>query len=341
MRRLLAALLALIPGLAFAQAEPKPVQIFLAHAQSQDALRDPAASVADTFRKEVARLSQGRLRVEILPDGVVGGNRDTTALVEKGVIHSALVTLGGVVPLAPPLALIQVPYAFDSLDMADRVLRGSFGQSLAEDLAARSKLRLLGFAPPGGFHVLTNNRHPVQGPDDMAGLKVRAIPGSAALQAMIGAVGGKAVKVGSREEISALAAGVVDGQMSPAAAILSRGMDGVQKYATLTNHLYVPYAWIFNAQAFASLDPADQAILDQAVHVALAQGRQVALSLKDAEYGEAGLVKRLAVHNPSPAQRKAFAERMRPPVEAAILREIGADGAQWLDRFHQALAAGR
>lgn len=328
----LVCLLAAVPALA-----ADPVRIFLAHAQRHDPGGDTAAAAAEEFRSQVDALSHGRIKVEILAEGVTGGNRDTTALVEKGVIHTALVTLGGVTPVFKPLSVIQLPYAFASLDDAGRVLDGPFGRRLADEMAARTALRLIGFVDPPGFYILTNSDRPVRDPDEMWGLRLRAIPGSKPLEAMIRAVGATPVRVSSREELAALATGVVDGQMNPSAVVMTRGFDRVQRFATLTDHLYVPYVWVFNRAAFDALPSEDAAIVTQAVQAARHRAHVAAVAMA----GQNGLNKRMEVATLNAAGRAAFRAALRPPVEAAIVAEIGPDGAGWMRDFQAAINAKR
>ncbi len=317
--------------------QAKPLQIFLAHSQRQDLSAEPAAIAADEFRRQVESQSEGRIKVEILADGVVGGNRDTTALVDKGVIQAALVTIGGVIPVSPSLGVTQLPYAFDRLETAQQVLAGPFGKRLADDLASRSKLRLLGFVAPAGFHILTNSQREIGAPNQMRDLRIRAIPGAKSLEAMLLSVAAKPVKVSSREELSALSNGVIQGQMNPASVVLARGIDRVQRYATLTNHLYVPYVWLFNSQTLAALAPADAKIIDSAVASAIAKADKEALRIHNSEYGLAGLKKRLQVRDLKPAERSTFEAAMRPATEAAIVKEIGDDGSEWMSAFKSAI----
>lgn len=319
----------------------EPVRIYLAHAQRHDPGGDTAAAAAEEFRQQVGALSHGRMRVEILAEGVTGGNRDTTALVEKGVIHSALVTLGGVTPVFKPLSVIQLPYAFASLEDAGRVLEGPFGRRLADEMAARTKLRLFGFVDPPGFYILTNSDRPVRDPDEMWGLRLRSIPGSKPLEAMIRAVGANPVRVSSREELAALATGVVDGQMNPAAVVLARGFDRVQRYATLTDHLYVPYVWVFNRAALDALAPEDAALVLQAAEAARQHAHSMAVALNAPSRRAFDLNKRMEVAVPAPAARAAFKAALRPPAETAIVAEIGAEGERWMADFKAAIAAKR
>lgn len=315
-----------------------PLQIFLAHAQRQDSADDPAAVAADEFRRQVGLLTEGRLKVEILADGVLGGNRDITNLVDKGVIQSALVTLGGVSPLYPPLNVIQLPYAFDRLETAHQVLAGPFGQHLADDMAAHSRLKLLGFVDPPGFHILTNAQREISNPAQLRELRIRAIPGAKVLEAMLLAAEAKPVKVSSREELSALSSGALQGQMNPASVVLARGIDSVQRYATLTNHLYVPYVWLFNQPALAALTPADAKAIESAARIAINKAYQLALAVQVSEHGVAGLKKRLQVRDLSAKERAAFAAVLRPATEAAIVKDIGSSGEEWMNALKTAIS---
>lgn len=315
----------------------EPVQIFLAHAQPQVSASDPVAAVAAEFRRLLAERSQGRLAVEIFPDGVLGGNRDMASLTSKGVIQSALVTVGGVTALYPPLMATQLPFAFDTIAQAREVMAGPLVRDMATDMAARTKLTLLGFADPGGFHVLTNLDRPITDPDDMWGLRLRAIPGFAPLDAMITAVNARPVQVSSRDELSMLAMGAIDGQMSPPAVIMARNFDTVQRYATFIDAIYSPYVWLFNTAALNAMTAEDAALVRQAASDALAFGRHTVDAVDKTERGRVGLAKRLTVLTPSPQERRQFKETMQPPVEEAIVEALGKDAA-WLEKFRTAIS---
>lgn len=337
-RRLLflaAMVLAALPAWA---ARAEPVQIFLAHAQPQLSASDPVAAVAAEFRRLLAERSQGRLVVEIFPDGMLGGNRDMANLTNKGIIQSALVTVGGVTALYPPLMATQLPFAFDTITQARQVMTGPFVHLMAADMAARTKMTLLGFADPGGFHVLTNLDRPITDPNDLWGLRLRAIPGFAPLDAMITAVNARPVQVSSRDELSMLSMGAIDGQMSPPAVIMARNFDTVQRYATFIDALYSPYVWLFNTASLNAMTAGDAALVRQAATDALAFGRQTVDAVDKTERGRVGLTKRLTVLTLSSGERRQFKQTMQPPVEEAIIEALGKDAA-WLEKFRAAASA--
>jgi len=329
------ALAALVLFAAAPSAVAEPDQdIFLAHAQRQDAGADPAA--ASEFRHRLAELTGGRLRVGIFADGQLGGNRDTAKLVAKGVIQSALISVGGLAPLFPPLAVTAMPFALDSPEAAYLLYDGPFGRALAAEIETSAGLVVLGFADAGGMHIITNSRRPVHSPADLKGLKIRAIPGYEVLDAMILGLGAVPVNVSSREELSALEAGIVDGQTNPASVVLSRHFTQVQGYATLTGHLYAPYVWIYNRATFQQLSPADQGAVRQAARDAVLAGRALSARLDRSERGVAGLGKRIEVDIPSPAERDVFKAATQPKVAAALAKKLGDDGTRRLAEFMDA-----
>jgi TRAP-type C4-dicarboxylate transport system substrate-binding protein len=316
-----------------ARAADKVVDVFIAHAQPQDANADPAAIMVSEFRRRLGELSGGTLKAGIFPDGQLGGNRDMAQLVSKGVIQSALVTVGGIAPLYPLITVTGMPFALDSIEAAYALYDGPFGQSLAADMERRTGLVVLGFGDAGGLHILTNSRRPVRSPTDLAGLKIRTIPGYKSLDAMIRGLGAKPVNVSSREEFQSLEAGIIDGQMNPASVVVARRYDQVQAHATLTGHLYAPYVWIYNRDAFIRLSAAEQEAVREAARRAVAAGRALSAQLDQSERGAAGLGKRMRIHVPSAAERAAFKASCQPAVAEALGKTLGDEGVNLLADF--------
>ena len=312
---------------------PAVKELFLAHTQRQDAAAVPAAAMAAEFKREVERRTAGRVKIGIFPSGQLGGNRDLVRLVRRNIVQSAFVTIGGIAPLYPPIAVIEMPFVLSSPEAAYRVFDGPFGQRLAADMERRTGLGVLGFGDGGGFFAITNSRHPVHSPADMRGLKIRTIPGFEPLDAMIRSLGAIPVQVSSREEFTALASGVVDGQMNPPVIVLANRYDEVQKYITLTAHLYAPLVWIFNRDAMATLDDSERDAVRQAAVLALSAGRKVARAIEASEQGLPALRRRMEVSVPTDAERQAFKKAAQPAVAEAIAKSLGEDGTRLLADF--------
>ena len=145
-RSLFAALLLALTISTFpAMAEEGPTIITLAHAQVQDAAADPAAATASEFRRQLGDLSSGSLKIAIYPDSQLGGNRDMAKLVAKGVVQSALVSVGGLAPLYPPIAVTAMPFALDNPQAAYALYDGPFGQGLSANIESKADLVVLGY----------------------------------------------------------------------------------------------------------------------------------------------------------------------------------------------------
>jgi len=319
-----------------ARAGDRPLDIVLAHAQPQDAGHNPAAAAASEFRHRLAELSGGSLRAAIFPDGQLGGNRDMAKLVAQGVIQSALVTVGGIAPFYPLITVTGLPFALDSPEAAYALYDGPFGHALAADMERRTGLVVLGFADAGGLHVITNSRHPVRSPADLAGLTIRTIPDYPPLDATIRGLGATPVKVSSREEFQSLEAGIIDGQTNPPSVVIAQHFYHVQAYATLTGHLYAPYVWIFNRDAFNRLSPAEQEQLREAARLGVAAGRALSARLDRSGQGAEGLDTHMEVYAPNPAERAAFKAATQPKVAAALTATLGEDGVRLLTAFTDA-----
>jgi len=320
------------------RAEP-PVEIHLAHGQSQISPDDPAAIMAAEFKRRVEEGSGGAVLVHIFPESRLGGNREMAKLVERNVIQTALITAGGLAPQYPLIAVTQFPFLIDNRAAGRSIYDGGFGQRLAADIQAKTPYVVLGFGEPAGLQIITNSQRPVTHPQDMAGLKIRGIPGFASLDTMIRGLGATPIKVSSREEYNALSSGVVDGQMVPANIVLPRHFDQVQKYATLTYHLYSPYIWIFNKSAFDALPPETADLVRAAATAAITHGYETTRAWDDSEGGLRALRQRLKVQDLSAAQRAEFAAVTQPAVKAEIRASLGADGEEWLNRLFAAAQA--
>lgn len=324
------------PALAVA-ADPLPRQIFLAHGEPQDAAADPAAAMAASFRQRVQDASGGALRIEVFPDGQLGGNRDMARLVSRGVIQSAIVTVGAMARLYPPIIVTEMPFAFDTLAQAHAVFDGPFGRWLAADMAAHTGMVVLGFGDVGGFFVLTNSRREIRSPADLAGIKLRTIPGFPVLDAVIQGLGANPVKVSSREELQALSTRLIDGQINPSTITLSRRYDTVQSFATITNLLYAPYIWLFNRDAFATLSLAEQTLITTAAREAIEAGRTLSNTLDASGQGILGLERRLQVYRPTAEERKAFKTASQERVKAFISETMGSEGQALIESFVKAI----
>ncbi|MCB2005225.1 MAG: TRAP transporter substrate-binding protein DctP, partial [Rhodoferax sp.] len=169
-------------------------------------------------------------------------------------------------------------------------------------------------------------------PGDFAGLRMR-VQSSRVIAAQFRALNARPVVLAFSETRRALAANVVDGTENPASNFWTQRMHEVQTDLSLTNHGYLGYAVVANQRFWDSLAPAERALIERAMHEALAYGNAIA----DAENERALQALRAAgttrIHLLSPAQRAQLRTAVQPAYDQLAARI----GPRWLQDVLKAL----
>jgi tripartite ATP-independent transporter DctP family solute receptor len=144
---------------------------------------------------------------------------------------------------------------------AQRVLDSPIGQSYQEKFKSKDLVALAW--GENGMRQITNSKKPIQGPEDLAGMKLR-LPQSEVMLAGFKALGADAAPLAFPQLYDALQTGKFDGQENPIATILASKFSQVQKYLTLSGHVYDPAIIVMSVDAFDELSPADKEAVVQA-----------------------------------------------------------------------------
>ncbi|MBU0927901.1 MAG: DctP family TRAP transporter solute-binding subunit [Spirochaetes bacterium] len=326
------AALAMLPAVAFGQS----YTLKLAHLNAQTPFEVASGAMAAVFKSEVEANSNGRIKVELFPSGVLGNEPNTLIQVKSGVVESYISSSGGMASFYPLIDVTNLPFAFSSYNVGYKVYDGAFGKEFAADIEAKAGFKVLGFGESGGFFAITNSKKPVRSPADMKGIKLRAM--SPIHQAIAKSLGASAITIAWAEVYTSLQTGVVDGQMNPISIITMAKFQEVQKYITLTNHLYAPYVWVINPKFYASL-PADlQAVVSDAARTAIVAGRGLSRIIDATEKGLPTLAATMQVYVPTAAEMKQFRDLSVPAAREFIIDKNKADGEKWINKFFDAIA---
>ncbi len=328
----IALLLALVPATLMAQG----FTLKLAHLNAQMPFEVASGAMAEVFKSEVEANSNGRIKVELYPNGVLGKEPETMIQVRSGVVQSYISSSGGIAQFYPMIDVTNMPFAFSSYNVGYKVYDGDFGKALAKDIEAKAQLKVLGFGESGGFFAISNNKKPIRSPADMKGIKLRtmALP---LHQEIVKALGASPTTVAWAEVYTSLQTGVVDGQMNPLSIIAMAKFQEVQKYLTLTNHLYAPYVWVMNPKFYQGL-PADlQSVVDDAARTAILAGRGLSRIIDASDRGLPTLKARMEVYVPNTAEMKQFRDLTMPAAKAFMTDKYKADGTAWVDKFYSAI----
>jgi tripartite ATP-independent transporter DctP family solute receptor len=265
--RLLAAL-ALALGLSAAAQAQTAMKISISIAQNSH-----QGVGIDTFAREVEKRTGGRYKVQAFYSGSLGGERESIEAVQLGTQELTLTSTGPVPNFVPAARILDIPFLFRDKAHARAVLDGPIGQDMLKEFEPKG-FKALAWAENGVRHM-TNSKRAVAAPEDLKGLKMRTMENPVHVAAYKG-FGIITTPMAFPEVFTALQQGTVDGQENPLSVIMAAKFDQVQKYLTLTGHVYSPAIFLMNKAAFDKLTPADQKnFVDAAVEATKANRARV------------------------------------------------------------------
>lgn len=199
--------------------------------------------------------------VKHFPSSGLGGEREVIEGLQLGTVEATIVSSGTLANFVPDTGVFDIPFLFRDLDHARAVLDGPIGQEI---LAKFDTVGLHGLAwGEQGFRHITNNRNPIHTPADVEGLKIRTMENPVHLAAF-NAMGAAPTPMAWPEVISSLQQGVIDGQENPLSVIVSVKLDEVQKYLTLSGHVYSPAMLLISKPFWEGLDDTQKAAFEKA-----------------------------------------------------------------------------
>ena len=289
----------------------------LGHAMPAD---HPQAVAMKKFAELVATNTGNRVKVQVFDGAQLGGDDKMLQAVQTGTQE---LYIGGVAPLSGRVKEVQIfdfPFMFHNLKEVDYVLNGPEGKKILDRMAPTG---LVGLAwGEAGFRNLSNKKRPIQKAEDIAGLKVRVMQNPVALESWK-AIGANAVPMSFSEVFTALETGALDAQENPLPHMYANKMYEVQKYITMTNHVYTPVALVASKKFMDGLSAADREGIQKAATAAVAYQRQL---MDEGDIAVEGKLKAagMAIGTLSPAELTKL-QTLTKPVVDKYTAVIGAD----------------
>ncbi|MCZ2103331.1 MAG: TRAP transporter substrate-binding protein [Comamonadaceae bacterium] len=205
--------------------------------------------------------SASAFAIEEFPNSALGGEREVIEGIQLGTIDLALVSTGATTNFVPETGVFDIPFLFRDLAHARAVLDGKIGQELLAKFPQRG-LTALAWGEQG-FRHLTNSKRPVAEPADIKGLKIRITENPVHLAAFR-QLGVLATPMAWPEVATALQQGTIDGQENPLSVIVSVKLWQLQKYLSLTAHVYAPAVVLMSPAVYGKLSAADKQAFQKA-----------------------------------------------------------------------------
>ncbi|MGI9218251.1 MAG: TRAP transporter substrate-binding protein [Hydrogenophaga sp.] len=242
------------PFAAFAQ-DIKPRLIRFGYGLNEQSNQGRAVKV---FAQEVEKASGGKMKVRAIGAAALGSDVQMQQALIGGAQEMMVGSTATLVGITKEMAIWDTPFLFNNAKEADVVLDGPTGQKVMDKLQDKG---LVGLAYwENGFRNLTNNKQPVNKLEDLTGIKLRVMQNNVFLESFK-TLGANAIPLPFSELFTALETKTVDGQENPYNTILSSKFYEVQKYLTVTNHVYSPWIVTVSKKWWDGLSKDEQKIL--------------------------------------------------------------------------------
>jgi TRAP-type transport system periplasmic protein len=202
--------------------------------------------------------SGGKLDITLYPSSVLGQDTAMMSQAIAGALEIYGMSLDILAQKSPSAAIFGVGFAFPDYDTAWKAMDGDLGK-YCRDISEKVGLHCLDKAFDHGFRQITMKSKPINGPDDLKGVKIR-LPVAPLFISLFKALGASPTPINFGEVYSALQTGLVDGQENPLILIDTAKLYEVQKYCSMTNHIWVGLHAAFNPDAWKRLSPELQEI---------------------------------------------------------------------------------
>ena len=322
---LAAACLTLCSGAAFAEVKAK-----IGHAMPET---HPQAMAMNKFAELAAKYTNNDVKIQVFHNAVLGSDEKQLQAVQAGTQELYIGTLA---PLSSKVKEVQIwdlPFMFANEKEVYAVLDGASSKQIFQKIEPSG---LVGLTWTGmGFRNLSNSKRAVTKLEDVSGLKVRVMANPVALETWK-TIGANAVPMAFSEVFPALETKALDGQENPLVHMYANKMQEVQKFISLTNHVYTPVALVASKKFWDSLPAADKVgVQKAATEAGLLQRKYLEEGDKDVvgKFAKAGVTV-----TPVPAAELA---RIQDKVKSVVTKFAPVIGEDFVKQFYAEIEKAR
>jgi len=219
---------------------------------------------AEKFKELIEQRSNGNIKIQIFHSASLGNETEILQQVQMNTVQMAIITGGPFDTFDPITRVVNYPFLFKSNEQADQILDGPLGAQILKSLES-SGFKGLCFSE-NGFRNLTNNKRPVKSPEDVKGLKIRVMA-STIHKAIWQDLGANPTPM-PWPIYTELEQGVIDGQENPLWVMEVYKFYEIQKYMTLTRHVYSFHIDVASLKWWKTLDSKTQDMIQKAMYEA-------------------------------------------------------------------------
>lgn len=231
--------------------------------------QDPSHPVNKRAREAIDRIKEatsGRVEINLFPANQLGSDTDLLGQIRNGAVDYLNIGSSVLATLVPTVGIVNTGFAFTSYDEVWKAMDGDLGKFVKTEIENVGVLQV-GKSWDNGFRQLTSSTREIKTPEDLKGFKMR-VPAAPILTGLFQALGAGPTPINFNEVYSALQTKVVEGQENPLAIIATAKLYEVQKYCSLTSHVWDAYIILGNRRSFQRLPTDAQEIVTRELNKA-------------------------------------------------------------------------
>lgn len=292
----------------------KNVVLKAAHAS---AITSSGQKAFEFMNNELKQKTDGRISLEIFPASQLGSERELVESIQLGNVDMAFVSSAVLGNFNPEFFALDIPFLFKDRTSVYRVLDGEIGQGL---LASLDKVGIKGLTFwENGFRQLTNSKKEIKTPADLAGLKMRTMENEVHIAAWK-ELGANPSPLAFGELFTALQQGTFEAQEGPINLFYDMKFNEVQKYISVTNHVYSPWPLMINPEVYDSFSDEDKKVFDEVVKASADYQRGLALKADENAIANMPNVK---ITELTADELSQFSSKM-PAIHEIVKKKVGA-----------------
>ena len=279
----------------------------------------PFTKGAQFFAEKMKERTQGRIKVEVYPDGVLGSEIEIFEQVRKGALDILVTSPGNLAPFFKEMDLLDLPFLIKDHAHRDAIANGPVGKRYADNIEAKAEIVVLGYFGGSVRNMICRSK-PINSINDLQGLKMRAYQSSVVIDTWK-AFGTVPSIIAYAEVYNALQTGVVECAENESLTFTTAKWAEAAKSVALTQHSITIRPFLMSSKNLAKLSKADQDIVREVGRQAAAYEVQLETG-QDKEAREL-LVSKYGVKITTP-DRKPFIERSEA-IRQGFAKSVGAE----------------